>query len=735
MKKRRLLWILNHDTLSRFELPLIQDLGFEIFTPKIVPKNILERSGSVTYKYDETLTIPDHELELLNQYNFYENEQMPFIIKNIINTHFDVALIMFDFYALKNLIDNFEGQIFARAFGLFENLNYSKITRDFYGESYFYNFEKSKDRIWFSECYDNISKNESGIFEEKAIYMPLGLPEEFYSIENQWIGNVDEILFFCTRINYNKESKEVYKRFIKDFKDFDFIIAGNQPVKVEDKRVTGFLEREELNDLFKTRKVMYYHSTYPRHLHYHPLEAMIAGMPVIYLKGGLLSILGGERQTGCCEDLNEARVKIKRILDGDQELIEMIKRDQSEILYKFSYEFNTKKWTENFLPIVERYEKKQLISKTTAVFLSNVQNESHLLDYIELAEKLNSGIKQLNSNNQIILNLPAGKYTKGRGIVNSLQYVMDTREYSIKEITANEVKESVSLMFRDEPLWFSNYALPVDYAQNYIECDYWLFFFDNIELPIAPIKPYGVLVENIGEKYYGNLSRTVISNLKNAYFILTFSEETKNNLVKYLGIYEENIIVIPSSEIESRYELPNIKSDYVLIEMDATKHNDVKDFLGIIESYYKIGNVEEKISIVLNNCTTELYQELANKIQDSKYVKQQITLFLDVPASEYDILYAHAKIIIIPHNVEGITFKISKAAACSKKIFLNDFLFYKDIVNDENDSIVYEPFLADKYILFNLLEGINSKNEGHKHNDNRKTVSQNKLTEIWRRLV
>ncbi|MEC2346207.1 hypothetical protein P9H28_19240 [Paenibacillus barengoltzii] len=735
MKKQRLLWILNHDTLSKFELPLIRDLGFEIFTPKIAPKNILERSGSVTYEYDATLTIPNHELELLNQYNFYENEQMPFIIKNIINTHFDIALVMFDFYALKNLIDNFEGQIFARAFGLFGNLNYLQITKDFYGENYFYNFEKVKDRFWFSECYDNISENESGIFKEKAIYMPLGLPDEFYSIENQWIGNVDEILFFCTRINYNNESKEVYDRFIKDFKGFDFIIAGNQPVKVEDKRVTGFLEREELNDLFKTRKVMYYHSTYPRHLHYHPLEAMIAGMPVIYLAGGLLSKLGGERQSGCCKDVNEARVKIKRILDGDQELIEMIKRDQNEILYKFSYEFNKKKWTENFLPIVKNYKKKHPINKTIAVFLPNVQNESHLLDYIELVDKLNSGIKPLNSNHQIILNFPAKKYAKGREIVNSLQYVMDTREYALKEITADEVKDSVSLMFRDEPLWFSKYILPVDYAQNYIECDYWLFFFDNIELPIAPIKPYGVLVENIGEKYYGNLSRTIISNLKNAYFILTFSEETKKNLVKFMGVYEENIIVIPFSEVQSRYELPNVKSDNVLIEMDATKHNDVIDYLGIIESYYKISKAEEKINIILNNCTAESYQEINNKIQESKYVEQRVSLFVDVPVREYDLLYAHAKIIIIPHNVRDITFKIAKATAYSKKIFINNFMFYKDMVDDENNCIIYKPFLSDKYVLFNILEEMNLESKRHKYNDIRKIVTSNKLTEIWRRLV
>lgn len=111
--KKRILWLLNHDTLSKFELPLMRDLGFEIYTPKVVPKNILQQSGSVTYEYDNTLTIPQHDLQMLNEYNFYMNEDMPFIIRNIINKHFDIVIVMFDFYALNKIIDNFQGYIFA----------------------------------------------------------------------------------------------------------------------------------------------------------------------------------------------------------------------------------------------------------------------------------------------------------------------------------------------------------------------------------------------------------------------------------------------------------------------------------------------------------------------------------------------------------------------------------------------------------------------------------------------
>lgn len=39
---RRVLWLLNHTTLRECEVPLLQSMGFEIFTPKRFPRSITE---------------------------------------------------------------------------------------------------------------------------------------------------------------------------------------------------------------------------------------------------------------------------------------------------------------------------------------------------------------------------------------------------------------------------------------------------------------------------------------------------------------------------------------------------------------------------------------------------------------------------------------------------------------------------------------------------------------------
>lgn len=56
-KNKRILWLLNHRTLMPYEAPLIRRLGFEIFTPKVIPKANF-RSAAADFSHDESLTIP-----------------------------------------------------------------------------------------------------------------------------------------------------------------------------------------------------------------------------------------------------------------------------------------------------------------------------------------------------------------------------------------------------------------------------------------------------------------------------------------------------------------------------------------------------------------------------------------------------------------------------------------------------------------------------------------------------
>ena len=80
---------------------------------------------------------------------------------------------------------------------------------------------------------------------------------------------------------------------------------------------------------------MYYHSMEPRHIHYHPLEAIVCGLPLIFMGGGQLDLLGGNNLPGRCSNIKEARKKIKHILNGDKKLINDIRTTQPILLEKY----------------------------------------------------------------------------------------------------------------------------------------------------------------------------------------------------------------------------------------------------------------------------------------------------------------------------------------------------------------------------------------------------------------
>ncbi|HDX8618059.1 TPA: glycosytransferase, partial [Aeromonas dhakensis] len=72
--KNRVLWLLNHSTLRSFEIPQLIESGIEeIYLPKKFPYDEGNLSASITFDFDDELTIPRHELDVLNEQNWYES--------------------------------------------------------------------------------------------------------------------------------------------------------------------------------------------------------------------------------------------------------------------------------------------------------------------------------------------------------------------------------------------------------------------------------------------------------------------------------------------------------------------------------------------------------------------------------------------------------------------------------------------------------------------------------------
>jgi Glycosyl transferases group 1 len=346
-KNKRILWLLNHKTLMQYEVPLLRSMGFEVFVPKIIPKTTEFRSGTVDFSFDESLTIPEHALRVLNSCHFYQRN-WPRDVVFYMNRYFGTAFVMPIEEQFRESVTNFEGNLLMRAFGLINSASYHNDLKAIYGDEVFCWINAVRHRFWFAAGYEQLKECEPSMFAERTVYLPIGLPPAFWKNANTWTGTDSRLLFLCPSIVKNPYYTAIYNQFKKEFGDFPHVIVGKQDVPVNDPHVLGFVSDQELAKLYKTCSVLLYPSREKRHVHYSPVEANIIGMPVIFYDDSLLARICNRKVQGAVSSVAEARDLIKAILWGETDLITLLRKDQQNIAYFFSDEYCKPTWEKSF---------------------------------------------------------------------------------------------------------------------------------------------------------------------------------------------------------------------------------------------------------------------------------------------------------------------------------------------------------------------------------------------------
>ncbi|HEX6987782.1 MAG TPA: glycosyltransferase, partial [Planctomycetaceae bacterium] len=334
--------------LHDHEVPMIRSLGFEVYTPKTIPTKGF-RSGAVAFADDESSTLPRWVLERLNRHNFYE-DPLPEDLIPLLNSYFGTVILSSYGMMVREMVRHFRGRILVRAFGREHPGTYHGYWDGFGGQELWNRVTEIGHRFRLAPPYESIAPFEPEPLRSLSVTLPLGIADRSMRNGGAWTGTCEKVLFVCPSINdiplyYGK----IYRDFKYHFGDLPHLIAGSQKKPVDDPFVLGYLPEVPYRRLLDRLRVMYYHSREPRHLHYHPLEAIVQGMPVVYLTGGLMEEFGGPDQPGACETEADARRKLRRILDGDRDLIEAIRAKQGKILETFADAYVRREWEEKFL--------------------------------------------------------------------------------------------------------------------------------------------------------------------------------------------------------------------------------------------------------------------------------------------------------------------------------------------------------------------------------------------------
>ncbi|WP_406237165.1 hypothetical protein ACF3NX_07480 [Acetobacter orientalis] len=669
---KRAMWLINHSTLRKFEVPLLESLGYEVYLPKIFPYDEGNLSASIDYSRDDKLSIPKEDLDALNRHDFYSG--MTPEIGEIASKYFDVALFGFFPDQLAGLIRHFRNTIVMHPFGLSATERYINITAATLGPSFMHELEARRKDFWFGQAYDHLADVENGIFKDRAITLPLGIDDAV--VRNEWTGTDPKILFVCPRIGSSPYFNNIYKNFVKKFGNFPYVIGGAQPIAVEDPHVKGFLSREEYDSMMRETRVMYYHSQEERHLHYHPIEAVRWGMPLVFMAGGLLDKLGGKNLPGRCTTDAEAKSKIKRILNGDKNLIDSIKKTQGVLLKEMSREFCEPIWRQNF-QIIESANQKTAkyplvksseVTKKIAVFLPEPYKGGTLNMVKLLAKMLKLGSQLAGKNYNIVFAHPEDDIYSDSDFSDLKPHGIEVRPFKWQTITDISVQNIFSCTGYDIPVPPGLFSLPKDNINDFLDCDFWLLGSDRFYYPIAPLRPYCLFTHDYLQRYFpqsvsADFEISYLMAARNALAVLANTPHTINDVINYVGLPSKKAVLVPHvADLDQfrKNDIPVEKQDYFIWTTNAVPHKNHKMTFEALNFYF--GQLKGSLNCHITGVDSDKFDperefdNLPKHINDCRdYLKknpklyERLTFLGNVSSAEYVYQMTGAKFLL--HNV------------------------------------------------------------------------------------
>lgn len=552
----RVMWLLNHSSARKFEIPMMKKIGIkEIFTPKITPEDISFRSDSVSYEEDDYLTIPDIDLKCLNEVNWYEGATKS--DWELANKYFDVCFFILHDKKVFDALKYFDGILLWRAYGLDKSLTYTKVLENFLPKIGIKKIKQIGDRFVFATAYEHLHIIEDYAIAKKAMYLPLGMSN--IEIRDEWLGKSGRIFFVCPDIGFNPYYKNIYDLFVESFEKFDYYIGGAQPIKVDDPNVLGFVSDYEHKENMRNMSLMFYHSQEPNHIHYHPFEAVRAGMPLIFMANGLLDSLGGRNLPGRCITLKDAQKKITRILNDDKEFIEEIRSTQKILLEAMNPAKLLSYWREGFEIIKDkitnnkeqiRYRPISSKPNRIAVIVPIGYRGGSLRGAKLLAQSLQIGAEQSGKSAELVLLHLDDPVRYPSKEFEDLPSTIKIRSFKWRTLNADEARRA--MRYSGHGHWeptASEYVVVDDGIKQLEDCDLWVMVSDRITAPLLPLRPVVHMVFDYLQRYLPILphgaDQPFINATRAAAQVWTTTEFTRQDALQYAGIDAKRVVKLP----------------------------------------------------------------------------------------------------------------------------------------------------------------------------------------------
>jgi glycosyltransferase involved in cell wall biosynthesis len=675
----RVMWLLNHSSARRFELAMLKQLGVrEIFLPKSYPLDPAFRSASVDYAEDAHLSIPPADLAVLNAANWYADPGKA--VWEVANRHFDVLFfILHDYSLLKGIARHFRGVALLRAYGMPREHSYSHVLHAISrleAESLVHQLGR---RIFFAQAYPHLHQCELDFLSQRRLYLPLGLDDA--RMIDRWSGNDKRVFFVCPDIGYNDYYRKIYQQFTEDFKGLPYAVGGAQPVAVRDRRVLGYLPREDHERNMREMRTMFYHGTEPNHVHYHPFEAVRAGMPLLFMGGGMLDRLGGDSLPGRCRSTREARAKMSAVLDGERSLVDAIRASQPVLLDAMRPERLVDDWRTGFARVHEALAYARQVHRPrankrlrVAVIVPVGYRGGSLRAAKLVARAIDLGARQAGKPVDVVFGYL--DYAEGYQDeeFSDLPPTITRRPYKWKTLEREAAVRSLRYARCARPLPADYYQVPEDGIQQFTDCDLWLIVSDRLDLPLLPLRPYALIVYDYLQRY---LSTKLPDNWKclhaahGAERVLVTTDFTYGDALQFAGLDKEKIVRVPmlAPEFPSDKNTKRVtRADYFIWTTNLAAHKNHQNAGKALQIYYE--NLDGQLNCRVTGVGTERLltegfphlQHLRGMLTKNPRLKNRMRFLGELPDASYRARLAGASFLWHPGSIDNGTFSVIEAA-------------------------------------------------------------------------
>ena len=695
----RVMWLLNHTSARKFEIPMLKSIGInEIFLPKSFPMDPDFRSASIDWSEDQFLTIPKEDLDELNAVDWYTGGTRN--AWEIASRHFDACffIVLYDTAILKLASKHFKGALLLRAYGLSSPVTYSSLL-DFKTQGLGLIWAKRAGRrFYFAKAYEHLDQVESSTLQKRSLYLPLGLHD--VSVTDQWQGKDKRIFFVCPGVGFNPYYQAIYSRFISDFSGLPYAIAGEQPVQVNDPAVLGYAPLAVHEENMRQMRLMFYHSTEPNHIHYHPFEAIRAGMPLVFMAGGMLDRLGGAGLPGRCETVREARVKIERMLNDDWKLIERIRQTQAVLLDPMKAENCAQAWRDGFQRLftelaTTRTEQAQrpLKRKRIAVIVPAIYRGGSLCGAKLLAQAIYQGSRQFNEAAEVVfLHLDEEAAYPDEALADLFPGV-SRRAFKWKKMRRGEARRA--MRYAGHATWepqVGQYLVAEDGMNQLLDCDLWLVISDRLSAPLLPLRPCVHMVYDYLQRYVPLVAhdseQLFLDVARQAEQVLVTSDFTRNDAMQYAGLPAHKVVKLPMLapmfSDQSEYCSP-AKPGYFVWTTNLAQHKNHANAFKALRWYYeKLGGVLDCLVTGVN--THHFFKdplphlaEATAMIKGSALLRKRVHWKGELAANDYQRTLARAAFLWHAGKIDNGTFSVIEAASLGVPALSSDYPAMREI--------------------------------------------------------